>query len=317
MRVGLDKCKQLVDASCTPHVLPRVVDGLRGRRVGDHVHLLARRAVGRHARRRRAIEHLLHLCVAQRRRAREEVDALENAHAAALQALELNSFGVLPRGILLHIYDVVGEGDSEARLLKDPRRARVHLAVEEVVRAVGHGRLVPRGGRRRGRGALDTKVVEPAQLIRRKLNIKCRVVHLRELRPVVERQLIPAPVVLVDVKVVHRRLADLLIRGAALDAVVQGEVVVALIDRAFETTANKMDQQPEQPDVERGADLALSRQQVEHGHVGRDEADGHEVGDKRPWRRVQHFADGNQRLDQRVHRRKEAPELQRRPKFVS
>eukprot|EP00965_Chrysotila_dentata_P007293 236209-Pleurochrysis_carterae.AAC.2 len=48
-----------------PHVLPRVVDGLRGRRVGDHVHLLARRAVGRHARRRRAIEHLLHLCVAQ------------------------------------------------------------------------------------------------------------------------------------------------------------------------------------------------------------------------------------------------------------
>ena len=40
---------------------------------------------------------------------------------------------------LLHVDDVVGEGDAEARLLQHALLRRVELAVQEVVRAVGHG----------------------------------------------------------------------------------------------------------------------------------------------------------------------------------
>ena len=43
-------------------------------------------------------------------------------HAAALEALELDRLVVVPVGVLLHIHNVVWEGDPEPRLLQNSAR---------------------------------------------------------------------------------------------------------------------------------------------------------------------------------------------------
>ena len=104
---------------------------------------------------------------------------------------------------LLHVDDKVRKRHPKARLLKDARRGAVHLPVQEVVRTVRHGRLLPGGGRGGGRGAAQGEVVEPAPAVFGEFDRECRIVHFAELGPVVEGVLVPDAGVLAHVEAVH------------------------------------------------------------------------------------------------------------------
>jgi hypothetical protein len=78
---------------------------------------------------------------------------------APLEALELDGLLIPAFLILLYVDNVVGEGDAEPRLLEHGLGDRVKLAIEEVVGAVGHWRLVPRAWRCLGRRATQPEVI--------------------------------------------------------------------------------------------------------------------------------------------------------------
>ena len=132
---------------------------------------------------------------------------------------------------------------------------------------------------------------------------------------------VPPPRVLLHVKVGHRRLLHLLVGGAALDAVIEREIVLSVVERALEAEAHEVDEEAEQRDVERAAQPLVDRQQPEHRHVAHDEGDGHEVTaeelDRGAGRGVEHLSDPDGGLEQWVHGGEEDPKLQRRIKVVA
>lgn len=130
-----------------------------------------------------------------------------------------------------------------------------------------------------------------------------------------EGVLVPPARVLLHVEVRHRRLHHLLVRRAALDAVVERQVVLAVVELALEAEADEVDEEPEQRHVDEAAQPLAERERADHRDVAGDEGPRHEVAalelDGWPRRRVQHLADPDRGLEQRVHRREEDPELPR------
>ena len=126
VRATLDECQELIDSDGLPELLPLVVDGLvpwEGEL--DHVHLLGVGAVRCDPRGRCALMHRGELEWRLRRVARQVVDPLKDAHAAPLEALELDGLRVLAVCALLDVNNVVWESDAEARLLYDAGRSRL------------------------------------------------------------------------------------------------------------------------------------------------------------------------------------------------
>ena len=130
---------------------------------------------------------------------------------------------------------------------------------------------------------------------------------------------VPQPRVLGDVEAVHARLLHLLVRRAALHAVVEREVVRRLVDGAVEPRADVVDEERDHRRQARRAQLRQQRERGEHDDVAGDEARGeqaeHVLG--LAGRRVQHLADPDRRLQQRVHHGEEEPERQRRREVVA
>eukprot|EP00661_Eupelagonemidae_sp_cell13_P005727 gene5729-biopygen16282 len=236
-RAGMAAHALLVHADGRPEFLPPVVDVAEvGRRVLDDVHLVRPRAVGRHARLGGPVEEALEPRRADLAVARQEVNALEDAHAAALEALELDRVLVVALGVLRHVHDEVREDVPEARLEELAGLGRVEGPVEGVVRAVRHGRAAPGPRRRAGRRPPHREVVDPRPPVRREVDVERRVVDLGELRPVVVGVLVPPALVLGHVETVHRRLLHLAVGRAAPEVALDdfagdGRVVETQVER--------------------------------------------------------------------------------------